>query len=170
MSLAAALSLPRVTADGSPFPERELLVFVAFVVVLVTLVVQGLSLPALIRRLGVHDDGTGEREEVLARRSAADAAIARIDELAADDWTRPDTLERLRGLYEFRRRRFAIRAGDEPDDGIGDQSLAYQRVVREVLEAQRRTLLDLRARGVIGNEALDRVYRDLDLEDSRLEI
>jgi len=109
-------------------------------------------------------------EEVLARRSAAEAAIARIDELAADDWARPDTLERLRGQYEFRRRRFAVRAGDEPDDGVGDRSLAYQRVVREVLDAQRRTLVDLRTRGVISNEALRRVERDLDLEDSRLEI
>ncbi len=171
VSLASALSLPRVTAAGAPFPEREVLIFVAFGVVLVTLLVQGLTLPAVIRALDVRDDGAEDREEVLARRSTADAALARLNELAAEDWPRADTIERMRGLYEFRRRRFAVRAGDEPDeDGIDDRSAAYQRMVRTVLEAQRQTLVRLRNDGTISNDVMHRVERELDLEDSRLEI
>ena len=147
-----------------------LCLFIAFVVVLVTLVVQGLTLPTLIRRLGLRDDGAGEREEVRARLSTAEAALQRLDQLDREDWTRSDTIERLRGLYEFRRGRFAARNEDEPDDGADDRSQAYQRVVRSVIEAQRNTLVELRRRGVIGDDVLRKVQRDLDLEDSRLEI
>ena len=170
VSLAAALSLPLETDSGEPFPERGLLIFIAFVVVLVTLVVQGLTLPTLIRRLGLRDDGADEREEVQARLSTAEAALQRLDQLDREDWTRSDTIERLRGLYEFRRGRFAARNGDVPDDGADDRSQAYQRVVRSVIEAQRDTLVELRRRGVIGDDVLRKVQRDLDLEDSRLEI
>lgn len=151
--------------------ESELLIFVAFAVVLVTLLVQGLTLPAVCAASTVRDDGADEREELLARRSAAEAAIDRLKELAGEDWARADTLERMRGLYEFRRRHFAVRAGDEPDeDGIDNSSAAYQRVVRAVIEAQRATLVRLRNDGAIGNGVMQRVERDLDLEDSRLEI
>lgn len=171
VSLAAALSLPRTTDTGAPFPEREVLIFVAFGVVLVTLLLQGLTLPAVIRRLHLGDDGTDAREELVARRAAVEAALARLDELGDEDWTRADSVQRMRGLYEFRRHRFAVRAGAEPDtDGIDDRSAAYQRMVRAVLDAQRGTLVRLRNEGVIGNEVMHRVERQLDLEDSRLEI
>ena len=105
-----------------------------------------------------------------ARLSTAEAALQRLDQLDREDWTRSDTIERLRGLYEFRRGRFAARNGDEPDEGADDRSQAYQRVVRSVIEVQRETLIELRRRGVIGDDVLRKVQRDLDLEDSRLEI
>jgi NhaP-type Na+/H+ or K+/H+ antiporter len=82
---------------------------VTFAVILVTLVVQGLTLPALIRRLGVYGDGCEEREELRGRLAATDAALARLEELAAEDWTRDDTVERLRGTYDNRRRRLKAR-------------------------------------------------------------
>jgi len=164
VSLAAALALPLA------FPERDLIVFLTFGVILSTLVVQGLTLPALIRRLGVHGDRVEEREELRARLEATAAALARLDELAAEDWTRDDTIERLRGLYDFRRRRLKARVGKIEDDGYEDRSLAYQRLVRELLEAQRRTIVRLRNQGTISSDVMRRIERDLDLEDSRLEI
>jgi Na+/H+ antiporter len=170
VSLAAALALPLEVSPGRPFPERDLIVFLTFGVIFATLVVQGLTLPWLIRRLGIHRDDVEEREEVRARLEAAKAALARLDELAMEDWTRDDTVERLRGAYEFRRRRLKARVGKVEDDGYEDRSLAYQRLVRELLEAQRRTIVRLRNQGVISNEIMHRVERDLDLEDSRLEI
>jgi monovalent cation/hydrogen antiporter len=164
VSLAAALALPL------PFPERDLIVFLTFAVIFATLVVQGLTLPALIRRLGVRGDGVEEREEVRARMEAARAALDRLEELAGEDWTRDDTVERLQGLYQFRLRRLKARVGKIEDDGYEDRSLAYQRLVRELLEAQRQAIVRLRNQGTISTEIMHRIERDLDLEDSRLEI
>jgi monovalent cation/hydrogen antiporter len=165
VSLAAALALP---LEG--FPQRNLIVFLTFAVILVTLVVQGLTLPTLIRRLGVRGDGVEEREELRARLTATNAALARLDELAAEEWTRDDTVERVRALYDYRRRRLKARAGKIEDDGYEDRSLAYQRLVRELLEAQRHAIVGLRNQGVISNDVMHRLEREFDLEDSRLEI
>ena len=170
VSLAAALALPLETRAGEPFPQRNLILFMTFAVIFATLVLQGLTLPTLIRRLGVHDDGTEAREELRGRLGATDAALARLEELAAAEWTRDDTVERMRGLYQFRRRRLKARAGYLEDDGYQDRSLAYQRLVRELLEAQRRAIVQLRNQGTISNDVMHRIERDLDLEDSRLEI
>jgi monovalent cation/hydrogen antiporter len=165
VSLAAALALP---LEG--FPERNLIVFLTFAVILVTLVVQGLTLPLLIHRLGVRGDGVEEREELRARLTATNAALARLDELAVEEWTRDDTIERVRGLYDYRRRRLKARAGKIEDDGYEDRSLAYQRLVRELLDAQRHAIVGLRNQGAISNEVMHRLEREFDLEDSRLEI
>jgi CPA1 family monovalent cation:H+ antiporter len=164
VSLAAALALPL------SFPQRNLIIFVTFGVILATLVLQGLTLPWLIRRLGVHRDDSEAQEELRGRLRATDAALARLEELAVEGWTRDDTVERMRGLYQFRRRRLKARAGYLAEDGSQDRSLAYQRLVRELLEAQRREIVRLRNRGEISNEVMHRIERDLDLEDSRLEI
>ena len=170
VSLAAALALPLESRSGQPFPERNLIVFMTFAVILATLVLQGLTLPWLIRRLGVTDDGGEAQEELRGRLGATDAALARLEELAAEDWTRDDTVERMRGLYQFRRRRLKARGGYIEDDGSQDRSLAYQRLVRELLEAQRGAIVRLRDEGTISNDVMHRIERDLDLEDSRLEI
>jgi CPA1 family monovalent cation:H+ antiporter len=170
VSLAAALALPFSTAAGTPFPHRELIVFLAFAVILATLLVQGLTLPRLICRLGVEEDGTSEREESKARLKAAKAAIARIDELAGEDWVRDETAERMRGAYEYRLNRFRARFDDRDDGGYEERSAAYQRLRREALEAERRMIVALRRQGTINDEVMHRVERDLDLEDSRLEI
>jgi monovalent cation/hydrogen antiporter len=164
VSLAAALALPL------GFPLRDLILFLTFSVILATLVVQGLTLPTLIRRLRIQGDDAEEREELRARLAAANAALERLDELAGEDWTRDDTVERLHGLYDFRRRRLKVRAGKLEDDGAEDRSLAYQRLVRELLGAQRRAIVRLRNQGVISNDVMHRIERELDLEDTRLEI
>ena len=172
VSLAAALSLPLLTDAGAPFPGRDLILFVTFAVILFTLVGQGLTLPWVVRRLGVQEDGSEEeREELRARLTIAGAALGRIDELEAADWTLDDTIERARGLYEFRRRRFKAQAGKIVDeDGIEDRSMQYQRLMHEIYGAQREALLELRDEGRLSPEVMRRVERELDLEEARLEI
>jgi CPA1 family monovalent cation:H+ antiporter len=170
VSLAAALALPLKTDAGTAFPERDLLIFLTFTVIFATLVVQGLTLPALIRRLGVSDDGDGDNEELRARLAATRAALAEIDALADEEWTRDDTIERMRAAYEYRKRRLAARAGKIEDDGYEDRSLAYQQMLQLVLAAEREALVRLRNEGEISNEVMNRVVREFDLEESRLEI
>jgi monovalent cation/hydrogen antiporter len=171
VSLAAALALPLQTDAGEPFPQRDLIIFLAFSVILFTLVVQGLTLPWLMRRLRVGDDGREvEEEEVKARLHASAAALERLEELAAEDWTRDETVERVRRLYEYRQRRFSARRDGDDSDGIEDRSLAFQRLSRELYNAQRQAVVALRNSGEISNEVMTRIERDLDLEDSRLEI
>ncbi|MDQ3286619.1 MAG: Na+/H+ antiporter, partial [Actinomycetota bacterium] len=173
VSLAAALAIPFTTSSGYPFPERDLIIFLTFCVILATLVLQGLSLPALIRALKVEDDGSGEKEEAKARLKIAQAAVARIDELALEEWVREDTAERMRGLYDYRRRRFAARLGVVDEDGRGEdyeeRSGTFKRFQREVFWAEREELVRLRNEGKINDEVMHRVERDLDLEESRLE-
>jgi monovalent cation/hydrogen antiporter len=168
VSLAAALAIPLTTDAGAPFPNRELIIFLTFTVILGTLVLQGLSLPALIRVLRVHDDGLADKEETKARIHAAEAALARLEELMEEDWVREDTAERLRGLFNFRRERFRSRFDPEADGAIEDQSADFRRLRRELLEAEREAVLELQRSGRIDNEVLRRVVRDLDLEEARL--
>jgi CPA1 family monovalent cation:H+ antiporter len=170
VSLAAALAIPLTTHAGAPFPGRNLIIFLTFAVILATLVLQGLSLPAVIGWLHVTPDASEDAEETRARLVATKAALAELDELAEQEWTRDDTIERMRGQYQYRMRRFAARAGKIEDDGYEDRSLAYQRVLQSVLGAQREALVSLRNEGEISNEVMNRVIRDLDLEESRLEI
>ncbi len=177
VSLAAALAIPLTTEGGAPFPGRDLILLISFCVILVTLVPQSLSLPFIIRRLGLAGEADDEEhEEVEARLRAAEAALERIEELKDEDWVREDTAEWIRNLYEFRRRRFATRLDGQPENGEeedGDpeeRSLAFQRLRRELLGAERAALLELRNQGHLSDETRRRIERDLDLEDARLEI
>ena len=169
VSLAAALAIPLETEAGAPFPGRELIIFLAFCVIVVTLVGQGATLPALIRVLGIEDDGGDAREEAKARKRAAMAALERLSELEGEDWVVDDTAGRMRGLYDFRIRRFGERF-DESSDGANEaQSLSYQRLRRELLDAERNAVLDLRRDGVVSDDVMNRVLRDIALEDVRLD-
>jgi monovalent cation/hydrogen antiporter len=170
VSLAAALAIPQAIDSGAPFPQRDLIIFLTYVVIVVTLVVPGLTLPAALKMLGLQEDGTLEQRESKARLLAARAAISRIDELAAEDWVREDTAERVRRTYEFRIRRFSARFDDDDDGAIDARSYDYQRLVRELLEAQRGEIIRLRNEGRINDEIMHRIERDLDLEDIRLEV
>ncbi|MDX6563747.1 MAG: monovalent cation/hydrogen antiporter [Gaiellales bacterium] len=170
VSLAAALALPLTTDSGQPFPQRAFIIYIAFCVIMATLVLQGLTLPAVIRMLRLEDDGVSDKEETKARIHAAEAALGRLEELAGEDWVRPDTAERLRGAYRFRASRFAARFDDEDDGQIEERSQSYQRLRRELLDAERNAVLDLRRQGRINDAVMNRVQRDLDLEDARLDV
>jgi CPA1 family monovalent cation:H+ antiporter len=169
VSLAAALALPTVTDAGEPFTERPLILFITFCVILFTLVVQGLTLPLVIRALDVKPDEAAEVEENKARKYAARAALDRLDLLAGEEWPRDDTIERMRGLYRYRYERFAARFDEERDgDAIEARTSDYLRVVASVIEAQRGTLEDLRRDGTISAEVMRRVEHELDLEEGRM--
>src|SRR4051794_10171990 len=172
VSLAAALALPLETNGGDPLPGRDLIQFITFSLILVTVVGQGLTLPWLIRRLNVLDDGADEEnEEIEARLVIAKAALDRVDELEGEDWTRDGTIERVRALYRFRKRRFATQAGKlEDEDGIEERSIAYQRLMHEIFAVQRTELVRLRNERAISAEVMRRVERELDLEEERLEV
>jgi monovalent cation/hydrogen antiporter len=163
VTLAAALALPE-------FPERDLVIFLAFAVVLFTVVVQGLTLPGLIRRLDFYEDGKIELKEAKARILAAKAAIERLEELRAEEWVQPDSADRMRGLYEFRIRRFKARFDDGDDGALDERSTAYQRLRRMILDAERTEVYRLRNQGTIDEQTMHRIERDLDLEDARLDI
>ncbi|MEW6471109.1 MAG: Na+/H+ antiporter [Actinomycetota bacterium] len=170
VSLAAALAIPLETDAGAALPGRDLIVFVTFAVVLVTVVFQGLTLPALARRLGVTGDGHDEEhEELTARLAASKAALVELVALAAEGWASEDTIEKVRLQYEQRKRRFAARAGKIDDDGYEDRSRAHQRVLRRLYAAERQTVLALRNSGDISNDVMHRLERELDLEESHLE-
>jgi monovalent cation/hydrogen antiporter len=171
VSLAAALAIPLTIDTGAPFPARNLILFLTFAVILGTLVIQGLTLPAMIRLLGLEDDGAdAAREEARARIHASEAALARLEELLDEEWVREDTAERIRGGYGFRRDRFSAWLDSGADGSIEARSLDYQRLRHELLVAERAGVHELRRCGDISDEVARKVERDLDLEDARLEI
>ena len=158
------------TKAGTPFSQRDLIIFLTFCVILGTLVVQGLTLPALIRLLRLEDDGLAEREAAKGKIRAAEAALSRLEELVDEGSVREGTAERLRGLYGFRRDRFASRFDDGADGSVEEQSQSYQRVRRELLEAERSAIVGLRRDGIINDDVMRGLERDLDLEDARLDV
>lgn len=170
VTIAAALLVPLETDAGAPFPGRDLIIFFAFAVVLATLVVQGLSLPLAIRWLRLEaDDSAAESEEAHARVTAAEAALQRLDELVAEGRVLDDSAKRLRGQYRFRIDRFSARFDPDGDGKLERRSIKYQRVRRELLEAERNAVVELRNTGEISDEVMRRIEGDLDLEVSRLD-
>ena len=162
-SLVLALALPLVTTSGAPFPGRDLIIFLTYAVILVTLLAQGFSLRPLVNRLGICDTGEIRRlEEAHAREQASTAALKRLDELSADLDT--EIVAELRSRYNHRQRRYGARVQAERDGK--EERLAERRrtVLRELLEAERTAVLSLRDKGMIGDHVLRQVQRDLDLE------
>ena len=175
VSLAAALAIPLTTDAHTAFPDRDLVIFLAFCVILGTLVVQGLLFPALIKALDLPEETLDADEELNARLETAFAAADRIEELSEEEWVYADTADRVRGLYAYRQRRFRTQIdGDGDGDGPGledyeHRSDSYRRFMREVLGAERQRLRELRDQGEITDEVRRTVEYDLDLEQARLD-
>lgn len=168
VSLAAALALPRETDLGTPFPERDLIIFLTFAVILVTLVGQGLTMAPVIRLLGVTSDGGVERETALARREASIAALSRLDVLDGDPWVPEGVALKMRSYHEHLLGH--LPASLDPNDRDDDHIAAHDRLRLEVIHAQRSAIISLRNHGEIGDDALRRVERELDLEELRSEV
>ena len=167
VSLATALALPLTLANGDPMPYRSEIVLITFVVILGTLVVQGLTVAPLARLLGLsNEDDSFEREQRLAREQAAQAAIKRVDEVALEDWVPPSVARQVRTHYEHRLQRFHPDAALDPECSV-EQAEAQRRLRHEALTAERRTLIALRNRGDISDDVMHQVERDLDLEALR---
>jgi monovalent cation/hydrogen antiporter len=167
VTLALALAIPTEVDGGGPFPDRNLVVFLSFSVIVVTLVGQGLTLPWVIRRLGVgaDDDGpAGDARKALARLS--EVALDHLDALDPEaDGVPPELLERLRERYRSRLAHLD-QAGDEDRP---DGTRAYVELVHDLLGAQREELRRLRSEGRVTAEVARRLFHDLDVEETRLE-
>jgi Na+/H+ antiporter len=165
VSLAAASALP------AAFPHRDLILFLTFAVVVGTLMLQGLTLPAVIRRLGVTGaDGAADTlAEAAAQHSAAKAGLSRLDVLLAARGRVPDeVVRRLRDRAETRQFAAWERIGGDPEPGSETPTGAYRRLLREMMQAERGVFIELRDAGRIDDEVLRRVQLELDLEEAML--
>jgi Na+/H+ antiporter len=160
VSVAAALAIPL------RFPDRALVVFLAYGTVVVTLIVQGGTLPAVARALGVERDG-GDIEEARARAEAARAALERAEALAAQ--APQECVEHLRHRYEERLRLHSARAEGAPDDALEQAIEACAWLRHELIEAEHEALVRLRERGAVSEDIYQRIQQDLDLAHGRLE-
>jgi Na+/H+ antiporter len=164
VSLAAALALPLTLADGSLFPQRDLIIFLTFVVIAATLVVQGLTLAPLIRRLRVGTDWSVQEEQQHARLALTKAALAAIDELAAKEGVAEATAERIRA--EFAEKvTLAVPAGHVVSDARADPA---GRLRRAAIQAERRELIRIWRENQISDDVLHHLEEDLDYQESRL--
>ncbi|MCW2973602.1 MAG: Na+/H+ antiporter [Thermoleophilia bacterium] len=170
VTLAAALAIPLTVNSGADFPMRDLVIFFAFGTILMTLVVQGLTLPKVIAVLKpAHDNDFFERAEAYARLKAAQAAITAIEAVNGEEWAREDTIERMRGMYEYRIRRQGARLDDDDDTTeYEERTRDYKRLVAIAHQAEREVLYTLRDSSTISDEVVDVINRDLDYEDVRM--
>jgi Na+/H+ antiporter len=168
ISLAAVFALPLTLTNGVAFPARNYILFFTFAVILTTLVLQGLTLPILIRQLGVEDDGGTDEEERIARLQANRAALDLIEELAKGCGVPVEVADRLRAEYRERMAELE-RCQDDEDDRSGEIATPdYRRLQQEALNVERQTIIRLRNEHVINDDALRRIQRDLDLAEARL--
>ncbi len=170
VSLAAALALPLALSSGAPFPGRNHIIFLSFSVILVTLVAQGLTLPLLIRVLGVRDDGESQREEREARLKANEAGLAYVENRMKEGSAESEHLGRLQA--EYHARIAYLEYGEAVANGTAvlenETASHYFDVVRESLQAERRMIISLRNSHHINDETLRIVQRDLDLAEARI--
>jgi len=169
IALAAALALPEVTADGSPFPQRNLIIFLTFCVILVTLVLQGLTLPPLIWALGLANADGPNLEEKEARRAMLTAALEAIKAQREDSETHHLAAAYQDAVARYKRRLSAITGEAYADHGIDahDQAQIVS-LSRQLLQVERDTALRLRNEGRINDEVLRQLERELDLTETRL--
>jgi CPA1 family monovalent cation:H+ antiporter len=169
ISLAVALSLPLVTASGEPFPGRELIVFIAFTVILVTLIGQGLTLPLLIRVLGVNDLGLRtEDQEIRARARMAGAALAQLNGLAKEHRSTPEAVHRVSLFYAERMekldRQCHLGAGSQVEQADEARLRGETRdLVERLMDVERAELQRMQNSSAIDGLVARRLQRDLDL-------
>lgn len=167
VALAAAISLPKVLDSGAPFPGRNMMIVLTFFVIFVTLVLQGLTLPPLIRRLGLAGITQQDAEEDEARRAMVEAALAYLEH------SRDDAAEEFAPVYDelirlYRRRLNTLDSNDSAERGYRPED--YQRwteLSRHVAAIQHATVLHLRNQNKINDEVMRRLERELDLTEAR---
>ena len=190
-SLVLALSLPLQTASGARFPAREQIIFITFCVIFITLVVQGPTLAPFARLLGLGADEAEDAEDAHARLAAAEAGLRTLEDPAIASSQYPEVVRYLRQRHRQRARRWAARE-EEPHDAESEdvahdhdhftiapsheaaaiderRAVEYRRVRAAMLGAEQEAILDLRDRGVIADDVMRRIQRDLDLETMLLE-
>ena len=168
-SLVIALALPLTTSVGTPFPARELIIFITFSVILVTLVVQGFTFGPAIRLLGLKDDGLDREEEAQARKVSLEAGLAHLEQLAKSPGAPEDHIRDLRDRHAKRLHHLMVK--DQPVLFPEKRELAsvLRRLRLEMLHAEREALIRLRDEDKISDGVMTIIQRDLDLEVTLLE-
>jgi len=169
VSLAAALALPLTLANGDAFPDRDLILFVSFGVILVTLVGLGLGLGPIVRWLGVADAGRGEQiaeheSEIAARRQSLDEALRSLETIAAKRDLNDEAVKLLRARHDVR----ATQLPDALDPDAHNISATGTALTRELISEERKFIHGLLRDGKITDEVRRRIERDLDLEEASL--
>jgi CPA1 family monovalent cation:H+ antiporter len=168
-SLVIALALPLTTSLGNPFPARDLIIFLTFAVILVTLVVQGFTFGGTIRMLGLHDDGEEREEEAKARKKSIEAGLAHLEELAKKPEAPEDHIRDLRDRHARRLHHLMVKDAPVLFPEKRGQMKAYRELRLEMLTAERRALIQMRDDGMISDGVMQLIQRDLDLEVTLLE-
>ena len=173
VSLAAALSLPIETHGGLPFPYRSLILFLTFIVILVTLLLQGFTLRPLIRWLALEADRSSAEETLLARIYASERVVDRIAGFEQEAQLPATAIQRVRVYFEDRlgglREQLSVETGQDDPEKPGDfLSLAEQRLWWELARVEREAILKLRREQKIGDEAMREIEREIDLLEARL--
>jgi len=168
VSLAAALSLPLALPSGEEFPFRNLLIFLTYVVILTTLVVPAITLPSLMRWLGIKDDGEAHREETTARLALFDAGLRELNTLKRTSNIPAELLESTAIRYE--RRIETLKSNLEPNafSPLFDEEQVQRQLIRKLLDGEREELNNLRRTAAIHDEVFFRLSREIDIEETRL--
>jgi Na+/H+ antiporter len=168
VSLAAALAVPTTLRSGVPFPDRDLLVFTTVVVIVLTVLVQGTTLPMVMRWARLPEDSTRAEEVRLAQRTAVDAALTALPSAAAAQGVDGAILSRLRSEYEEHARAVALEVDSEDGRSSAAESAIMRRIRLEVLDAKRAAVTQLRDTNQIDDIVLREVQAGMDLEEVRL--
>jgi monovalent cation/hydrogen antiporter len=170
VSLAAALALPLSLDSGAAFESRDLIIYLTVAVIFVTLVCQGLTLPLMVRWLGLSVHEAWSPDEAVARLGAAQAALDRLEEIEGTEPGVPDSvIERLRETYQARFARcVAALAGADGGVPIEDPLTGYRRLRRQLIESERGALVEMRNDGRLKQDTFRRIQSDLDLDEARL--
>jgi CPA1 family monovalent cation:H+ antiporter len=167
VSLAAALALP-VSLPGNTLPARDAIIVITFTVILVTLVGQGLTLPLVIRGLGLGSDDDEGHEESHARQELIEQALRRIDELEKKWPTHKPLIDQIRTSYQHRAEH-EEQLHEAPGNEAEQELVEHRQIRSDVIDAQRDALSAMRDRGAIDDDVLRNIERDLDLEEIRME-
>jgi monovalent cation/hydrogen antiporter len=168
VSLAAALALPVMINEHTPFPQRDLILFLTFSVILITLVFQGLTLPKLIKFLGIRSTGQEVEDEVKARIKLASAAIEYIEENISYGTVSDQVLAQIKNKYELRINHLS-KSLKEEEEGYEDNSFdQFHTLQQKLLRIERSILADMHKKGLTDEEILRKLEYELDLEESRL--
>jgi len=171
VSLAAALSIPLLLKEGTPFPHRNLILFVSFVVILITLVVQGLSLKTVIRLLKIesNEQESGRKNALVMRVQMAEAVLSYLDTNYAGEIAGNEAYKRVRDRYErmIETSKKRIR-GEEPEDDTNTFLPQYRQMLVELVKIRRLLIRQFRYKNEFEEELIKERERELDLEEARL--
>jgi CPA1 family monovalent cation:H+ antiporter len=168
VALAAAMSLPQTIDGGAPLPGRDLVLLMTLIVIVATLVAQGLTLQPLLRRLDLTDAEAVKREDALARERGAQAALERLAETAERHGLPDESREWLEREYAFRSRQHGARAENGGDPELEERQRRVAKADAELLETARDAVMELAASGEVRAEVAQAVLRDLDLDTARI--